>query len=222
MGAARYHRGRAARVILSAAMKLYYTPTSPFVRKVLVCARELGLESHIETELLRPSPTKTDPTLSRENPLSKIPCLVRDDGRSLYDSRVICEYLDALAGGGRVIPERGEARWEVLRTQALADGVLDASILVFYERLHRPKELHWDAWLSGQSEKAAQGLDALDALAERFTLEPELGQIAAGCTLGWLIFRAPFGDVLEGRPALARWYARFSERASMRETVPQG
>jgi glutathione S-transferase len=97
-------------------MKIFYTPTSPFVRKVLVCAHELGLADRVETVLLRPSPTHADPTLSNENPLNKIPALLRDDGRALYDSPVICEYLDALAGGGKILPRDGDARWDVLRT----------------------------------------------------------------------------------------------------------
>jgi glutathione S-transferase len=203
-------------------MKLYYTPTSPFVRKVLVAAHELGLADRIETVLLRPTPTQADATLSRDNPLNKIPALVLDDGASLYDSPVICEYLDALAGGGRLLPAASPARWDVLRAQALADGVLDASILVFYERLHRPKELHWDAWLAGQTQKALQGLDALDALAPRFGDAPDLGQVAAACAVGWLEFRAPFGDVRAGRPALAAWYERFAARPSMTATAPRG
>lgn len=202
-------------------MKLYFTPTSPFVRKVLVCAHELGLDGRIETVLLRPSPTQPDPVLSRENPLNKIPALVRDDGRALYDSPVICEYLDALAGGGRLIPRDGDARWDVLRTQALADGVLDAGILVFYERSYRPAELHWAAWLDGQSQKALQGLDALDALCADFGESPDLGQIAVACALGWLLFRAPFGDVLATRPALSAWFARFNARPSMTATAPR-
>lgn len=201
-------------------MKLYYTPTSPFVRKVLVSAHELGLADRIETTLLRPSPTQADPTLSRENPLSKIPALVLDDGASLYDSPVICEYLDALAGGGRILPPPSPARWEALRTQALADGILDASILVFYELLHRPKELHWTTWLDGQSQKALQGLDALEAQAPRFGERPDIGQIAAGCAIGWLEFRAPFGDIRAGRPNLFAWYDRFAARPSMVATAP--
>ncbi|MFO0602894.1 MAG: glutathione S-transferase N-terminal domain-containing protein [Polyangiales bacterium] len=203
-------------------MKLYYTPTSPFVRKVLVAAHELGLADRVETVLLRPSPTQADPTLSHANPLNKIPALTLDDGTALYDSPVICEYLDALAGGGKLLPASGAARWDVLRTQALADGVLDASILVFYERLHRPKELHWQAWLDGQTQKALQGLDALDAVAARFGDAPDLGQVAAACALGWLEFRAPFGDVRAGRPNLTAWYERFAARPSMTATAPHG
>jgi len=201
-------------------MKLYATPTSPFVRKVLVTAHELGLAARIESVLLRPTPVQTDPTLSKDNPLSKIPALVRDDGTSLYDSVVICEYLDALAGGGGVIPPASEARWDVLRTQALADGVLDAGILVFYERTQRPAALHWDAWLAGQTQKALQGLDALNALAPGFGATFDLGQIAAACALGWLEFRGPFGDLRTGRPALFAWYDRVVARPSMVATAP--
>ncbi len=203
-------------------MKLFHTPTSPFVRKVLVAAHELGLADRVEAVLLRPSPTQADPTLSRANPLNKIPALALDDGTTLYDSPVICEYLDALAGSGKLLPASGPARWDVLRTQALADGVLDASILVFYERLHRPKELHWQAWLDGQTQKALQGLDALDAAAARFVDAPDLGQVAAACAVGWLEFRAPFGDVRAGRPNLTAWYERFAARPSMTATAPHG
>ncbi len=201
-------------------MKLYWTPTSPFVRKVRVCAEELGLTEQIEPVPLRPSPTRADPELSRANPLSKIPALVLADGSALYDSPVICEYLDALAGGGRLFPAQGPARWAALRTQALADGLLDAGILAFYERILRPPELHWEPFLEGQAQKASQALDALDAEAGGYGDAPDIGQIAAACAIGWLAFRAPFGDVLADRPRLARWYARFAARPSMRATEP--
>ncbi len=202
-------------------MKLYYTPTSPFTRKVLLVAHERGLESRIETVFLRPSPTRADPVLSKENPLSKIPVLVLDDGTSLFDSPVICEYLDGLHDRTRLIPQMGDARWETLRTQALADGILDAGILVFYERKHRPKEMQWDVWLEGQSEKVRQGLDALEREAARFTDAVDLGQIAAAAAVGWLEFRDVIGDVRAGRPTLAAWYEAFSARPSMVATAPR-
>lgn len=202
-------------------MKLYYTPTSPFVRKVLVAARELGLGDRIETELLRPTPTKADATLSKANPLNKIPALIIEDGSALYDSPVICEYLCALAGDTTVLPASGAARFRVLRLQALCDGILDAGILHFYERMHRPKELWWDAWLEGQREKALQGLDALEREASSFSNDAvDLAQIAAGATIGWLEFRDVFGDIRSGRPTLSQWYAAFSERDSMKSTAP--
>lgn len=208
-------------LIPSRAMKLYYTPTSPFVRKVLVAAHELSLIDRIETELLRPTPVKADPTLSKTNPLNKIPALVTDEGEGLYDSPVIVEYLDALAGGGRILPREGAARWRALRTQALADGVLDAGILVFYERANRPKELWWPTWLDGQREKAMQGLDALDREAAHFTDAVDVAQIATAAAFGWLEFREVFGDVRTGRPALTAWYERFAARPSMVATAPK-
>ncbi|MBL8684459.1 MAG: glutathione S-transferase N-terminal domain-containing protein [Myxococcales bacterium] len=203
-------------------MKLYYTPTSPFVRKVLVTARELGLADRIETELLRPTPTKADPTLSKTNPLNKIPALILEDGSALYDSPVICEYLCSIAGDTTVLPTAGAARFRVLRLQALCDGILDAGILHFYERAHRPKELWWGPWLDGQREKALQGLDALEREAASFLDSPvDLAQISAGATIGWLEFREVFGDIRGARPTLSQWYDRFAARESMTQTAPR-
>lgn len=203
-------------------MKLYYTPTSPFVRKVLVAAHELGLAERIETVFLRPTPTQLDAELSRANPLNKIPALVLDDGSTLYDSPVICEYLDSLAGATRLVPASGAERFRVLRTQALCDGILEAGVLVYYERTMRPKELWFEPWLSGQTEKARQGLDALEREVDSFGGAVDLGSICAGVTLGWLAFRNPFGDVLASRPKLARWYDAFAARPSMQATAPRG
>lgn len=201
-------------------MKLYYTPTSPFVRKVLVCTHELGLADRIETVLLRPSPTKADPTLSKANPINKIPALVLDDGSALYDSPVICEYLSSLVPERLLVPASGPERWRVLRVQALCDGVLDAGILYFYEKSHRPRHLWWEPWLDGQKEKALQGLDALEREVAHFGTSIDLAQICAGVTLGWLEFRDVFGDIRAKRPSLFRWYDEFAKRPSMAATVP--
>ena len=203
-------------------LKLYYTPTSPFVRKVMVCAHELGLADRIETTFLRPTPVKTDAVLSKENPLSKIPTLILEDGSSLYDSSVICEYLDSIAPGGpKMIPASGPERFRVLRVHALCDGILEAAVQVFYERQHRPKELQYDPWLSGQTEKANQGLDALEREVGSFSSAVDLGQVAAGVTIGWLEFRNVLGDLRPGRPALFAWYDPFRARPSMRDTEPR-
>jgi glutathione S-transferase len=201
-------------------MKLYHTPTSPFVRKVMVVAHEVGLASRIETTFLRPVPTKADAALSRENPLSKIPVLVTDEGEPLYDSAVICEYLDTFHAGRRLIPAAGHERWRTLRLQALCDGVLEAAVSVFYERTMRPEALHWQAWIDGQTEKAMQGLEALEREVDGFTHEVDLGQICAGVTFGWLDFRKVLGDVRATRPRLAGWYDGFGARASMKATEP--
>ncbi len=203
-------------------MKLFFTDTSPYVRKVLVAARELGLAERIERVVLRPSPLEVSPALSAHNPLNKIPALVGDDGLALYDSPVICEYLDTLHGGRKLVAERGPRRFDVLRRQALCDGILEAGVLVYYELASRPKELHWAPWLDGQRQKARQGLDALEAEAESFDAEIDLGQICVGVALGWLEFRKPLGDIREGRPALFAWYDTFRKRPSMTATEPVG
>ncbi|MBK8261175.1 MAG: glutathione S-transferase [Nannocystis sp.] len=201
-------------------MKLFYTPTSPFVRKVLVVAHELGISGEIELTFLRPTPTQVDPTLSPVNPLSKIPALVLEDGEVLYDSAVLCEFLDTRAGG-RLIPRAGPQRWRTLRAQALCDGILEAGVAVFYERHLRPQELHWQPWLEGQLQKARGGLDALEEAAAGFDpLHVGLDQICAGVTVGWLELRGLLGDVRAGRPRLAAWYERFAARPSMVATAP--
>lgn len=199
-------------------LKLFHTPTSPFVRKVLVFAHEVGVE--VETVFLRPTPLAPDAALSKDNALSKIPVLVGPDG-PLYDSPVICEYLDTLHGGRKLVPPSGPERFYVLRTQALCDGILDAGVLAYYERTMRPAELQWPAWLDGQARKARQALDALEADVSRFGAgEIDLAQICAGVTLGWLEFRDVLGDLRAGRPELFRWYERFRQRPSMRATEP--
>jgi glutathione S-transferase len=202
-------------------MKLFHTATSPFVRKVMVAAHETGLVSRIETTFLRPSPLATDPVLSRDNPLSKIPVLVTDDGLTIYDSAVICDYLDTLHAGPKLVPTSGPARWNVLRGQALADGILEAAISVFYERVHRPKELWWSGWTDGQLQKVTQALDALDREAPSFAKSLDLGQIATACMLGWLEFRDVCPGLRDGRDALFAWYDELRKRPSMLATEPK-
>jgi glutathione S-transferase len=201
-------------------MKLFFTETSPFVRKVRVAAAELGLADRLQLEFLRPSPLTADPGLSKLNPLSKIPALVLPDGSALYDSAVICDYLDSLTDARPMCPRSGPERFANLRIQALADGTLEACVLVFYETMHRPKELHYQAWLDGQTQKATQGLDELERMAKSFGTEPDLGQICAAVTMGWLDFRKPIGDVRANRPALSAWFDQFNQRPSMQSTAP--
>lgn len=211
-------------------MKLYYTPTSPFVRKVLVAAHELGVHARIETMLLRPSPFEANAELSRFNPLSKIPALILEDESVLFDSRVICEYLDTLADRGprALVPatSAGAARFRVLRLQALCDGILEGGIQVFYERAHRPEPLQWAPWLEGQKQKVIQGLDALEREAASFgtpsnTDAIDLAQICAAVTIGWLEFREVMPDLRQQRPQLRAWYERFVARPSMQATLPR-
>ncbi len=200
-------------------MKLFHSATSPFVRQCVVCAHELGLLGHLELVAAAPHPVTRDLALAASNPLGKVPTLIADDGLVLYDSRVICEYLN-LRGGGRLLPMQGPIRWRVLVDQALADGLLDAAVLVRYENTVRPENLRWSDWTDGQLAKVAAALDELERLAAGFTERVDLGTIAVGCALGYLDFRyAPLGW-RERRPRLARWFAAFGARPSMAASAP--
>jgi len=194
-------------------MKLRYSPTSPYVRKVLATAIELGLETRIER-------ISTD-DLVTDNPLSKVPALTMDDGEVLYDSPVICEYLDSLHQGARLFPPAGTARWRALRQQALCDGVLDAAILRMLESKRRPEALRWPDEIAKQGGKVARALDRLEAEAADLEGPLTIGQIAVGCTLGYLDFRFGDEDWRPTHPKLAAWHAEFAKRPSMLETVPK-
>jgi glutathione S-transferase len=134
---------------------------------------------------------------------------------------VICEYLDSLNPGRKLFPAPGAARWIALRQQAVADGILDAAILVRYQTALCPKELHWPQWQDGQRTKWHQGLDLLERDAGALAGEPTIGSLSVGATLGWLDFRYGGDDWRNGRPALAAWFATFNARASMQATLPR-
>jgi glutathione S-transferase len=199
-------------------MKLYFSPTSPYARKVRIAATELGLATRIELQAVSLTPVNPDDGLRARNPLGKIPALVADDGTVLYDSRVICEYLDALAGGDRLFPAAGAARWTALRRQALADGITDAAVLVRYELALRPQERQWTIWADAQLLKVRTGLDALERenLGGRF----DIGAISIACALGYLDFRFASEGWQKTRPRLAAWYAPLGARPSVGATVP--
>jgi len=139
----------------------------------------------------------------------------------LYDSRVICEYLDALAGGGKLFPLAGAARWQALRRQALGDGILDAGILRRYELAQRPEALRWQDWLAGQQAKVDHGLDAAEHEAGGWTDKFDIGHVTLACALGWINFRFPDSGWRAKRPLLAAWFARASLRPSLAQTAPR-
>jgi glutathione S-transferase len=201
-------------------MKLWYSPASPFARKVRVSAIELGLARRVELAQVTVQPSRPNLELARENPLIKIPALKAGDGTVLYDSRVICEYLDALAGGNRLFPASGAARWDALRRQALGDGIMDAGILRRYELAQRPEALHWPEWLAGQQAKIDHGLDAAEREAPAWGDAFDIGHLTLACGLGWLDFRFPDSGWRAPRPRLAAWFARVSARPSLAQTVP--
>ncbi len=200
-------------------MKIFHSPASPFVRKCLVAAEELGLRNRIELVAASASPVNRDSNVVAQNPLGKIPTLVTDQGVALYDSRVICEYLNGL-GDGRLIPRSGEARLNVLTEQALADGIMDAAVLLRYETALRPEALRWSEWTAGQQAKVTSGLEALEARAADFGDRVDVGTIAFACALGYLDFRFASLRWRDTRPNAAAWFEWFGGRDSMVATRP--
>ena len=198
-------------------MKLRYAPASPFVRKVLMVAIDLGLDGRIERELTDPRAANT--TLTAENPLGKIPSLTTDDGAILYDSRVICEYLEHL-GGKPILPPPGPARWAALRLQALADGISDAAVLRRVEGTLRPAALRWPEYEQRQVQVMTRGLNALEAGVGELAGPLTLGGYAVLATLGYLDFRFDQEPWRHGRPGLASWFATTSNRPCFRDTAP--
>ncbi|MCM5557720.1 glutathione S-transferase family protein [Pleomorphomonas sp. NRK JP5] len=192
--------------------------TSPFGRKPRLAAAVLGLSERIE---VTPADTFDDnDSLRAQNPLGKVPTLVLADGATLYDSRVILEYFDHLAGGGRLIPIEPEARFAALKLQALGDGILDAGVLRRLETLFRDEPSWSQRWLGYQSGKMNRALDALD-LAPPSDTEILVGEIAVACGLGFIDFRLG-DDWRAGRPRLAEWFERFAARCpGFVETSPR-
>ncbi|MCD2180458.1 glutathione S-transferase family protein [Rhizobium sp. GN54] len=207
-------------------LSLYWGSASPFVRKVMACAHELGLADRIDILDSAANPIDRDTRIQAYNPLAKVPAARTSNGLALYDSRVICEYMDTLAAeesgiaSPRLFPLAGPARWSALRRQALADGLLDAALLVRYENLLRPEQLRWSEWIDKQSEKVADALDAM--LADVPDLSAvDIGTISYACALGWLDFRFPDLDWRSGRQQLADWQATFDARPAMTATRPR-
>jgi glutathione S-transferase len=190
-------------------MILRSVPPSPFARKCYLAASILGLTGELKLE----KADSNDPadTLRVQNPLGKIPALVLEDGSTLFDSRVILEYLDHRAGGGKIIPAEPKARFAALRLQALADGMTDAQILIVYESRYRPPEHHVKKWTDYQADKIKRGLDALDADPPSLDQIPNVGQIALACFLGHRDLRFA-GDWRAGYPKLVTWLDRFAAR----------
>lgn len=202
-------------------MKLAYSPISPFARKVRIAAIELGLADRITLEPMHLLPNERhDDYQQRVNPLGKIPVLTLDDGRVLYDSLVICEYLDVIAGGGRLLPAHGNARFDALTQHALANGMADALVLLRYENVLRPEALRWQDWCDGQLRKVHAGLAWFEQHADTLNHGIDLPQIALGCLLGYADFRFPQLGWQQAHPRLAAWYARIATRASFVDTAP--
>lgn len=201
-------------------MKLHWSPRSPYVRKVMMVAYETALVGRLQLVRSVAAMTKPNAALMQDNPLSKIPTLVRDDGVSLFDSAVICEYLDSMHRGPRLFPEAGPARWQALRWHALGDGLLDVLILWRNERQREPSQQS-NALLQAFELKTRRSLEWLEREADGLRAAPfTIGHIGIGCALGYLDFR--FGEVQwRGANArLARWAETFALRPSALKTLP--
>jgi len=204
-------------------LRLFHSPASPYVRKVMVTAYERGAEDQIEIVGSAAGPVKRDPEIVKHNSSGKVPCALLEDDTPLFDSRVICAYIDSLAPREGTVYPQGADRFEVLTLEALGDSILDASLLCRYETALRPEGLRWDDWYAGQMAKVDSGLDDLEGKwFEKISGAFHAGSIAAACALGYLDFRFPDKDWRSAHPKLAAWFAEVSERRSMKETYPKG
>ena len=201
-------------------MKLLYQTHSPFARKALVFAHEAGVADRLEVIHHETSPTLRNDAVFTLNPLGKVPVLITDDGEAIFDSGVICQYLDGLHEGPRLIPAAPAERIAALRLQALADGLSEAGILVRWETVRRPPDLRYPPLAEGHMAKVAAGCAYLETHF-RPREAPGLAEVAIATALSWLAFRDVY-DVRATCPALAAWLDGFEQRPSMRATTLEG
>ncbi|MBX9701051.1 MAG: glutathione S-transferase N-terminal domain-containing protein [Acetobacteraceae bacterium] len=198
-------------------MKLAYSPNSPYVRKCVAIAIARGIDAQMELWTIG----TTAPELAALNPLSKVPTLILDDGTTLYDSPVICEYLDSVGSAPRLFPAGGPARWKALTQMALGDGILDAT-----QPRRREVALPLDdgrkEYIATQQAKVTRALDLLEREAGGLGALTTIGEITIGCALGYLDFRYPHEPWRPGHPKLEAWYARVSQMPPLARTVPPG
>jgi glutathione S-transferase len=202
-------------------MKLIGSIASPYVRKVRIVMAEKKLDYVFAVEDV----WSADSTIQQSNPLGKVPCLVMEDGGAMFDSRVIVEYLDTLTPVGKLIPPNGRERAEVKCWEALADGVVDAAILIRLERTQRPPAQQSEVWIERQMNKMRAGLTAMSTgLADKpfcAGIHYTLADVATGCALGWLAFRFPEIDWRTDHPNLGKVFDKLSERTPFKDTAPQ-
>lgn len=204
-------------------LELHFTTTSPFARQTRMAILEAGLEDRIE--LRESNPWVTESGLGEINPQEKVPALVLDDGRVMTENLLISQYLDRVHGDARLVPEDDEGRFDVLRLAALANGVIEASVLVLIETVRRPEALRWQDWIDRQRLKITRTLALLEREVDALGVSApdgrtDLAQIAVGAMLGYLDFRFSGIPWRPDQPKLAAWYATFAERPSMRATMP--
>ncbi|MEO0692555.1 MAG: glutathione S-transferase [Pseudomonadota bacterium] len=200
-------------------MQLYYASSSPYARKVTVTLHETGQFHDVDLVPVYGSPTDPQTMPVAKNPLGKLPTLDRSDGPAIYDSRVICRYLNDRAEA-RLYPDAPRL-WDTLTLEATGDGILDAALAMVYEVRLRPEDIQFADVIEGQWAKIDRALDVLnERWISHLSARLDIGQIAVGCALGYLDFRLEDRDWRKGRDALAGWYATFAERPSMQATQP--
>ena len=200
-------------------MKLYWSSRSPYVRKVMVFAHECGLAGRIECVRTLVAMTRPNTDLLRINPLGRIPTLVLDDGSALYDSTVICEYLDSLHGGRRLFPESGPARWTALRRHALGNNLID-NLMLWRNEMTRPQIQQSPETLAAFELKVRNAVAALDGEAAALTAAPlDIGHVAIGSALGYADFRFAQIGWRSSCAHIARWFETFAQRPAMRDTA---
>lgn len=202
-------------------MKLLGGPTSPFVRKVRIAALELGLGDRMVLEPVPVAPTKPNRDYGAStNPLRKIPALITDDGTIIHDSKVICDYIESLAGRGSLVPVDGPERWAVLTAYSIADGMCEIAVGNRYETTIRPADKQWDLWIEDQWDRIRAGLAWFESRPETIGGPLNIARISLACLLGYLDFRFAESGWREGSPALAGWFSDVSKRPSLATTAP--
>lgn len=199
---------------------LFHSPTSPYVRKVMVLLHETDQLASVTLHGVTLTPVNPSAEVNQHNPAGKIPALRLDDGSVLHDSRVILDYFDHQHGGEPLIPRDGATRWRRLTLASLADAVLDAAILVRYETFLRPEDKRWDDWVLGQCSKIDRALESFEAAADELDERFDVAAISAVCALGYLDFRMPGLNWRRDCPKLAAWYAAPASAPRLRATAP--
>jgi len=195
-------------------MKILFSPFSPYVRKCLVTGMELGLNERITLLPSNAHPVNRDREIIAINPLGKVPTFFTDDDQVLYDSRVICEYLNDMAQGS-LFPSSGCERWDTLTLQSLGDGILDAALLARYEDVARPETFRWANWKAAQLDKIETSIAAMNVRPTWLADRMDIGSITVGCALWYLDLRFADWGWRERHPGIGAWYAKFSQRPAM-------
>ena len=201
-------------------LKLFDNPASPFCRKVLVLLRETGQLDDVELTFAIGHPTDPGSMPIAENPVGKIPTLLREGGPAIYDSRVICRYLNHVAGGS--LYGSGDAEFPIIAREAIAEGMLDSGLLIIYEGRLRPAEMQFQPWIDGQTRKILEACTRLNGRIDEYAGDMTIDKIALAAALGYLDFRMPDLGWRDGRDGLAEWFAGFAARDSFTQTMPVG